>query len=681
MKNKPLYILAQEHSLGELEMMDKETLEWMKSKFGKIIINLPVVVSKYEPLEIEKFRKFIPEKDWFLRSKHINSIHGINHVIREMLYSLLVRTYLKLDIAIEDLLVAAAIHDLRRLNDNEDAGHGERAVEWFKKNNALFLVKNYSHKYIEYAVANHEVETVTLNLKSRLYKNQLLLALRMGDALDRYRQPKEKWWPNPKYLPVKISQKMLNFVKSFTYKTEVETLDKPSKDAVEIILRNAVDAGILTEKTKYWINEDLNFNWNSKIKRNQLNKISEIKEQEKVWKDYLISNTPMGSLFIKDSLFETVDMGKGLMVLHLTSNLKEIMKSKKILTSGGGLGSCIYGVPLRDNLKVHNLATFIYKTELPMFLKSQNKKINTEALVIKIPQKNFNNSNSIAKVNYLDWGNYYLKAFLKTGKGLLNRKVKAEMAENIKKYVFPFQNLVWLKDLSSEEFLSLFNEAIFNLPMLRVPYFETVLEFIFLFQNSKTAKKYKEKGELYNNDTKSLLFSLNPKLRERFSLTHFDVAVEQIAEEIKDAAFISNFSRGKFINFIKWRFSHNLRFHIMLSNVLTSDSFVFEDVLKKSPSLIGYILFRKFRGELNLELELSKILLKHYYDDKIKLLTYSNLPKGEVGVLPFVSDAKFYKAQVNNKNVILKRQLQIKIIGKLVDNSQVVMRSPESKMS
>ena len=156
MKNKPLYILAKERSLPTLEIMDEETLRWMKSKFGKGIIDLSTVTSTFKPMEIEVFKSFIPKRGWFLRSEHVNSIHGINHIVREMLYSLLVKNVFKLDIANEDLLIATAIHDLRRINDNEDSGHGGRAVEWLSKNKDIFTTHKYSINDIGYAVSNHE---------------------------------------------------------------------------------------------------------------------------------------------------------------------------------------------------------------------------------------------------------------------------------------------------------------------------------------------------------------------------------------------------------------------------------------------------------------------------------------------------------------------------------------------
>ncbi|MEK7526422.1 MAG: hypothetical protein AAB546_03005 [Patescibacteria group bacterium] len=496
----------------------------------------------------------------------------------------------------------------------------------------------------------------------------------MADALDRYRQPKEKWWPNPEYFPVKISPNFLTFVKSFTYKTEVETLNKSFEDSIEIILRNAIDAGILIDERRYWIDRDFNFNWDFKIDNLQLDQALEVGQQEKYWKVYLSSNTPMGDLLIKNSLFETIEKQKGLDVLHLTPNLEEIIESGTLFTSGGGLGGCVYGVPLRDSHKIHNLGNFIHKTELPMFLKAQNKELNLGALVIHIHQNNFHNQKTVLKTNYLDWGNHHLDAFMKIGKDFLNETVKLEIVNGIKKYVFPFQNLNFLKKVNRKKFLLLFNDAISNFPALKVPYFETVLEFLFLYQNSNKALEYKEKGELYNSDVKELFFNLNPELKERFSLNNFDVRLEEIASAVEEGKFINEISKDRFINFIKWRFSHNLRFHIMQGKILPSGLLTYDKLQKKSPALLGYILFRKFRGELNLEKELSKILFKQWQKNGVGILTYSNLPKGEIGVLPFVSDTKFYKAKIKGETVFLGEEVKIRIVEKLISDSKTIMR-------
>lgn len=432
----------------------------------------------------------------------------------------------------------------------------------------------------------------------------------------------------------------------------------------------------------YWIDDNLNFRWARRLRKVDLDDSRELYSQENCWREYLASNTPMGNLLETNSLFETIRGKKGLMILHLTPNMKEIKKSKKIYSSGGGLGACVYGVPLRNNQKLHNLASFIYEYELPIFLRSQQKKVNIDVLAIRIPNEDLNSINSIKKVNYLDWGNYYLQAFLCTEvrhNDVINLKMKTEI-KNVQKYILPFQDLTFLRNMSPKEFLLLFNEAISNFPTLRVPYFETVLEYLFLFQDSKMALQYKKVGEIYNPSVKKLIFDVNTRLQEKFSLNYFDTLLERLAKHIKKGGFVQSFSEIRFYNFIRWRFSHNIRFHIMQRHLLPLTLLSFDEILTHSPSLLGYILFRNFRNQLNLEENLSKLLWSQWKKDGTKILTYSNLPKGEIGILPSVSKkTRIYSARIQNGTAVLEKELDIKIVERLINSEITIMRSPESE--
>lgn len=244
----PLYILAQEHRLGELQLMDSETLEWMKDKCKPTELRISSVVKDYCPLKLEQFKQYIPQKKWFLKKGHAISIHGISHILRVMLYSLVIQQYLELKIRVSDLLIATSVHDLRRKDDKGDPGHGERASLWFRDNLNLFpKFQIIFEKDIAYAITNHEVQPALINSRTKLYKDKLLLILQTADALDRYRLPKEKWWPNPKFFRCKIPKSLLDFVEFFTYQTGLETLHKNFDKAIKIIIQNSLKAGVLTK--------------------------------------------------------------------------------------------------------------------------------------------------------------------------------------------------------------------------------------------------------------------------------------------------------------------------------------------------------------------------------------------------------------------------------------------------
>lgn len=244
----PLYILAQEHRLEELQLMDRETLGWMKDKCKPTELHVSSVAKDYCPLKLEQFKQYIPQKKWFLKKSHAISIHGISHILRVMLYSLVIQQYLELKIRVSDLLIATSVHDLRRKDDKGDPGHGKRAGLWFKDNLSLFSkFQIIFEKDIVYAVANHEVQSELINSRAGLYEDKLLLILQTADALDRYRLPKEKWWPNPKLFRCKIPKSFLDFVKFFTYQTGLETLHKNFDKTIKIIIQSSLRVGVLAK--------------------------------------------------------------------------------------------------------------------------------------------------------------------------------------------------------------------------------------------------------------------------------------------------------------------------------------------------------------------------------------------------------------------------------------------------
>jgi hypothetical protein len=82
------------------------------------------------------FERYRPLDQWFLRPNTIESIHGINHEARVMIWQeLLARLLIKDGVSLdqEALRWAAATHDTQRKDDGADFLHGERAAAWVKQ--------------------------------------------------------------------------------------------------------------------------------------------------------------------------------------------------------------------------------------------------------------------------------------------------------------------------------------------------------------------------------------------------------------------------------------------------------------------------------------------------------------------------------------------------------------------
>ncbi|WP_433426398.1 hypothetical protein ACQP1V_42825 (plasmid) [Microtetraspora malaysiensis] len=200
----PLRELAGQRRLPDHQVMDQDTLSW-------IIANRPVVGAAglpYEPLLLT------PAPAWFLSRRQADSIHGIGHQARVcVLASLLAEEYRLDGDDRAALCVAAAVHDCRRRDDRADPGHGMRAARWLARHadavTAFFglplPVGQVARACV--AVRLHDVPPTARTSGDRsAYRLAPMLAelLKAADALDRYRLPALRWWPDPTYLRVSV---------------------------------------------------------------------------------------------------------------------------------------------------------------------------------------------------------------------------------------------------------------------------------------------------------------------------------------------------------------------------------------------------------------------------------------------------------------------------------------------
>ncbi len=73
---------------------------------------------------------FLPAENWFSFRPH--GIHGLPHVTRVLFWSAVLTNRITQPDAIRwrELYWAAAVHDVARVDDGVDPGHGERAADW-----------------------------------------------------------------------------------------------------------------------------------------------------------------------------------------------------------------------------------------------------------------------------------------------------------------------------------------------------------------------------------------------------------------------------------------------------------------------------------------------------------------------------------------------------------------------
>jgi len=220
---RALYIQARENNLGRIQQMDKETIEWIKltSDFDskRISFSKNIVLTKKD---INLFKKYIPKKKYFYQA-HLYSIHGLSHILRVMINTILICKLENIKYC-QPYLFAASIHDIRRRDDRSDRGHGERAWIWLQKNidafNYPFLRSAEVLEIIKAALIYHEIDYPDIPRKISDQCRKAIDIIKAADALDRYRMPKEKWWPNPKLIKLKKAHSLISACEKFTIESE-----------------------------------------------------------------------------------------------------------------------------------------------------------------------------------------------------------------------------------------------------------------------------------------------------------------------------------------------------------------------------------------------------------------------------------------------------------------------------
>ena len=221
---EPLYIQAKNRTLGNFQQNDIETFNWCYKNLGiKSLIDTKV--EEVNLINIKEIIHFLPKREWFIKENYMNSIHGYLHTSRVIILLQILCNIYHYDNK-KVLLISAAIHDVKRVNDKRDRNHGLRAGEWFKKKfyKHFKYLKNDEVDIITNIVTYHETEYDKIpNLFLKRYYKEIVL-LKVADALDRYRLPKKKWWPKIEYFKFDIPKNIFVLSKLLIYYSEREKL-------------------------------------------------------------------------------------------------------------------------------------------------------------------------------------------------------------------------------------------------------------------------------------------------------------------------------------------------------------------------------------------------------------------------------------------------------------------------
>ena len=125
----------------------------------------------------------------------------------------------------DNSVLSASLHDIRRKGDKGDERHGERAANWFKLNynNLIGTMQdpvNFDEDLIYQGIKYHDIPEK--DIPKNIYKNNetIINILKAADALDRFRLPLKRWWPNPEFINLNDIDKFFPVSKYFVYLSE-----------------------------------------------------------------------------------------------------------------------------------------------------------------------------------------------------------------------------------------------------------------------------------------------------------------------------------------------------------------------------------------------------------------------------------------------------------------------------
>lgn len=205
-----LVSLAGKRQLPLHQFMDDETLLWIKRNKPKFRSAADIQLARRDLIE-----RFVPNSDWFQSKKSIDSIHGVRHLLRVGINAIIVARWLPFKGRIQNLVIAAVLHDIRRKDDKDDALHGLRAARWFKSHQRLIEkrfkteLSNDDVEEIYWPIVFHEL--AISEVKKDIHYSQFRYnvdIIRAADALDRYRLPKMKWWINDEILGITVPERI-----------------------------------------------------------------------------------------------------------------------------------------------------------------------------------------------------------------------------------------------------------------------------------------------------------------------------------------------------------------------------------------------------------------------------------------------------------------------------------------
>ncbi len=419
--------------------------------------------------------------------------------------------------------------------------------------------------------------------------------------------------------------------------------------------------------------------------------IDSLNSNEAKWKKLLVSS-PHGQLLTDNSFFQELQK-EYVNLLHITTKLDDILRTRSLYSSGGCLVGSIYCTPLYshdDKLHLSNLGDYIMNYESKMSLGGSCSDQTVTPLIIKV--KNAKQGNpSILGVNYTKLGHIHFDIYTEL-KYLLSKKEQFELESDIVSRIqknVKFLRLCKLVDkgsfsMSSNEFISEMLKAIEGIPYLGYVYFEVISEYLMLFSYDVRSIECHKHGELNNYGYKNLVFNLCPNLLQNFNLGTFAPSLMDLEKKIDeltskgeikiDFKYFSNWLIKRVSYFVTNDLFNNCNSCVDWSNLVWE----YSSLSKCFRPLIGHMIHRLLRN-------FNRSEDFYYYFDQTKALQVWNfwnhqdilfpfngiIPKCEVGINPAYNNLE-YEVWLGHydqeKNIVVPdKLLDVDISPRMVD--------------
>jgi hypothetical protein len=237
--------LAARRQLPQHQYMDRATVRWIAANRPDL---REVAMAPLPEASQRLLHRAAAPAGWWLESQVTGSIHGIRHGMRTAALAALLAQDAGMDEAeTGDLVVAAAVHDCRRVHDQDDRGHGARASSWLTQNADTV----WRHFGLTATTARTNRAAVAVRLHDVPYTSfsaadeadyakaeQLCDMVKAADALDRYRLPKLSWWPDAAHVRAGSFERFRAAAFDLVVRSENAQLDGlGSAEAVGVALR------------------------------------------------------------------------------------------------------------------------------------------------------------------------------------------------------------------------------------------------------------------------------------------------------------------------------------------------------------------------------------------------------------------------------------------------------------